>query len=69
MHKPLFIIIMPSDFFQSQGRDNMIHIWELPNEQQNEPTRISSIVYNALGFCKLACDVKDTGKVLFQVAL
>lgn len=39
----------------------MIHIWQLPllQEQQtssnNSPELISSIVYDALGFCKLSC--------------
>jgi hypothetical protein len=45
------IVIIP----HSQGRDNMIHIWELSIQEQAQHRCVSSIVYNALGFCKFSC--------------
>lgn len=42
----------------------MIHIWKLSSLNEIEastPECISSIVYNALGFCKLSCD-ENNGK-------
>ncbi|KAI9480951.1 MAG: WD40-repeat-containing domain protein [Benjaminiella poitrasii] len=43
------------DTLISQGRDNLIHIWKL-TEEEEEATLISSIVYNGLNFCKFSCD-------------
>ncbi|KAI8057446.1 WD40-repeat-containing domain protein [Thamnidium elegans] len=52
----------------SQGRDNMIHIWQLPSLQDaslNEvPELISSIVYNGLGFCKFSYDDSEESMLL-----
>ncbi|RCH80524.1 ASTRA complex subunit, partial [Rhizopus stolonifer] len=45
----------------SQGRDNMIHIWK---SCLNEPELVSSVVYNALGFCKFSCYSQDNDSTL-----
>lgn len=49
-------------YIRSQGRDNMIHIWKLHIEDENQdPSLETSIVYNALGFCKLSLDMHPDG--------
>lgn len=40
----------------------MIHIWKLHIEDENQdPSLETSIVYNALGFCKLSLIVHPDG--------
>ncbi|KAI8994471.1 WD40-repeat-containing domain protein [Pilobolus umbonatus] len=53
----------------SQGRDNMIHIWKLPSLSEStseisKPDISTSILYDALTFCKVSCDQKDTSTLL-----
>lgn len=50
-------------FLYSQGRDNQIHIWKLHIDDENQdPSLEKSIVYNALGFCKLSLDEQQDGR-------
>lgn len=52
----------------SQGRDNMIYLWQLPLLQEIttlqliSPDLISEIVYNGLSFCKLS-SYQNKGKI------
>ncbi|KAI8882206.1 WD40 repeat-like protein [Backusella circina FSU 941] len=41
----------------SQGRDNMIHIWQLPLSfnETTKPGLTHSIPYSAVNFCKISC--------------
>ncbi|KAG1121238.1 hypothetical protein G6F42_012594 [Rhizopus arrhizus] len=49
----------------SQGRDNMIHIWKLHIGNENQdPSLETSIVYNALGFCKFSLDEQQDESTL-----
>ncbi|KAI8638890.1 WD40-repeat-containing domain protein [Parasitella parasitica] len=51
----LKVVTMDEHTLISQGRDNMIYIWKLHIEGENQdPTVDASIVYNALGFCKFS---------------
>lgn len=63
----LKVTTVNNDTLISQGRDNMIHIWKLSSLNEIEastPECISSIVYNALGFCKLSCDENNASSTL-----
>ncbi|KAK4515886.1 Carboxylic acid transporter [Mucor velutinosus] len=49
----------------SQGRDNQIHIWKLHIEDDNQdPSLETSLVYNALGFCKFSLDEQQDESTL-----
>ncbi|CAO0795476.1 unnamed protein product [Mucor circinelloides] len=49
----------------SQGRDNMIHIWKLHiGDENQDPSLETSIVYNALGFCKFSLDEQQNESTL-----
>lgn len=42
----------------------MIHIWKLHiGDENQDPSLETSIVYNALGFCKFSLDEQQGGKI------
>ncbi|KAI8365504.1 WD40-repeat-containing domain protein [Choanephora cucurbitarum] len=60
----LKVLTIGVDRIISQGRDNMIHVWKFSVENSQAPELTSSVVYNALGFCKFSCYQQTQGSTL-----
>ncbi|KAI8388883.1 WD40-repeat-containing domain protein [Radiomyces spectabilis] len=64
----LSVNLIGNDKLLSQGRDNSIHVWQLPcleTDSKEIPKKLSTIVYDSLNFCKLCvCNIKDNDTLL-----